>query len=80
MSYTYTIFKKGNWEIHATSDGYYAHIRIDSIIVHTCDAYKEPAHWVIVDKGAINSECSYFEERVPEPIQALWQLQNMDLI
>ena len=80
------VFKKGNWEILTMIDGHYAHIPRNSVILHSCDAYKtdhfyeEHGGWIILDKEAINSECSSCRERAPDEVQALWLLQNMDLV
>ena len=79
-----TLFSLDGWEIKKTIDRKYAFQARESIIYHACS--KAPTHYgptapfIIVYLNAIDRECGFCDEPPPPEIQALWQLQNMDLI
>lgn len=92
MTGTYTVinetdvlFELGNWKIQRMKSGRYAHIRVDSIIIHRCNDESEFDDWriqplILIQKDNLSMPCMYCKERAPEEIQALWLLQNMDLL
>ena len=81
---TPTIFELGTWAIKAVDRGEYAFIEIDSFITHRCDAMHATSKaWevealIIVEEKNLGKTCTYCGEGIPDEIQALWRLQNME--
>ena len=79
-----TLFKLGDWGINSVDRGEYAHIKIDSIIIHNCDSvHSTDRNWqadpmIIIQEDQLKRPCQFCHELCPPEIQALWRLQNME--
>ena len=78
-----SLIKIDDWEIQAINRDIYAHIKIDSFIVHHCSQVHSTGNWkdrdmVILQECNLKNRCLYCGRSAPDEIQALWRLQNME--
>lgn len=83
---TQVIFEKDDWAIQQINREKYVYLNLDSIIVHRCtnvhstDRKWSPSTMLILERSGLKNRCLYCNSNAPEAIQALWLLQNMDVL